>query len=306
MSTGGVITGGSGASVLVAEAKLTLSLRVTGVRPDGYHLLRSEMVTVDLADRLEVSAGSGLTVANEFGAPAAAPSSARGGAPGLATAWPGPGAPDPLGAGADNLVSQALAVAGRTARVHLVKRVPPGAGLGGGSADAAAILRWAGCTEPGVAARLGADVPFCLEGGRALVGGIGEQVTPLPFVDRSFVLVLLPFGVETAAVYRAWDELAARGAVGPAAPAAPGDGDGPGPEVNDLETPAEVVEPRLAVWRQRLSDLTGHQPKLAGSGSTWFFEGTPEGLGLGARGRLTFEGEEALVVPVRTTRGAAG
>ena len=83
--------------------------------------------------------------------------------------------------GDENLVRRALAAAGRQAFVRLHKRIPAGAGLGGGSADAAAVLRWAGVTELRVAARLGADVPFCLVGGRARVRGVGEQVDPLPF-----------------------------------------------------------------------------------------------------------------------------
>ena len=278
---------GSGATVLVAEAKLTLSLRVTGVRADGYHLLDSEMVTVDLADRLEVAEGGGLTLATEFG-------------PVRGTAGGAQSGPDTVGTGPDNLVARALVATGRTARVHLVKRVPPGAGLGGGSADAAAILRWAGATDPGLAARLGADVPFCLTGGRALVRGIGDEVVPLPFVERAFVLVLLPFGVETAAVYRAWDELAAGGDVVPTGTDPEGR---PGPEINDLETAAEAVEPRLATWRHFLHERTGRAPHLAGSGSTWFLEGTPDELCLEAGRPLVQGGEQAVAVPVRTTPG---
>ena len=71
-------------------------------------------------------------------------------------------------------------VVGRTAAVHVDKQIPHGGGLGGGSADAAAILRWAGVDDPNVAVALGADVPFCLVGGRARVTGIGEIVDPLP------------------------------------------------------------------------------------------------------------------------------
>ena len=84
----------------------------------------------------------------------------------------------------------------RRAAVHLTKRIPLGGGLGGGSADAAAVLRWAGCTDPDVAVRLGADVPFCLVGGRARVEGVGEKVTPLPFEARDYLLLLPPFGVD--------------------------------------------------------------------------------------------------------------
>ena len=80
--------------------------------------------------------------------------------------------------------ARALAAVGRRAHVRLDKRIPVGAGLGGGSADAAAVLRWAGCDDLAVAASLGADVPFCLVGGRARVTGIGEVVEPLPVRRR--------------------------------------------------------------------------------------------------------------------------
>ena len=76
--------------------------------------------------------------------------------------------------------------------MHIDKRIPPGGGLGGGSADAAAVLRWAGVDDLAAAAALGADVPFCLVGGRARVRGIGEVVEPLPFVDRTVTLVMPP------------------------------------------------------------------------------------------------------------------
>jgi 4-diphosphocytidyl-2-C-methyl-D-erythritol kinase len=229
-----------GPVTLDAPAKLTLRLRVVGVRPDGYHLLDAEMVTVDLHDTLEIAPGDGLEIRGPAG----------GGVP----------------AGDANLVRRALEATGRRARVTLVKRIRAGAGLGGGSADAAAVLRWAGASDPALAARLGADVPFCLMGGRARVSGIGEQVEPLPFdaVDgRPFTLVVPPFGVSTAAVYRAWDELGG--------PAASG--------LNDLEPAALAVEPRLYEWRDRLAVATGRVPLLAGSGSTWFVEGAFPGDG---------------------------
>jgi 4-diphosphocytidyl-2-C-methyl-D-erythritol kinase len=262
-----------GRAVLRAPAKLTVSLRVTGVRADGYHLLDAEMVTVDLADTLTIGPGHGLrcTVEGAYGA-----------------AEPGERAvPD----GSANLVTRALAAVGREAAVDLVKRIPPGAGLGGGSADAAAVLRWAACTDPEVAAGLGADIPFCLAGGRARVRGIGEQVSPLPHVDRRFTLVLLPFAVDTGAAYRAWDELAAAGDLPPVAH---------GLAPNDLEAPALTVEPRMARWRDALAEVTGRRPRLAGSGSTWFFEGEPAGLGLESSRPLRLDGAEAWPVAVRT------
>ena len=221
-----------------ALAKLTLSLRITGVRPDGYHLLDAEMVTVDLADTLTFAAGDGLEVTG-----------------------PAVGAHVPVDD--DNLVRRALAAVGRTARVHLHKRIPAGAGLGGGSADAAAVLRWARCRDLSVAASLGADVPFCLVGGHARVTGVGEVLEPLAPVEATFTLLTPPLAVSTPAVYRAWDDLG-----GPTA-------DGP----NDLEVAALAVEPALAEWRDRLGEATGEAPVLAGSGSTWFVPGGHPGEG---------------------------
>lgn len=225
----------------LAPAKLTLSLRVTGRRHDGFHLLDAEMVTVDLADELEFVSGDGLELL-----------------PGL-----GAGPLDDT-----NLVRRALRAVGRRALVRLRKRIPTGAGLGGGSADAAAVLRWAQVHDTGVAASLGADVAFCVVGGRARVTGIGEVVEPLAFEDRAFTLLTPPLEVSTPAVYRAWD--------GMRRPSAAGAGAGG----NDLEPAALVVEPRLAAWRDRLAEMTGQRPRLAGSGSTWFVEGAHRGPGL--------------------------
>jgi 4-diphosphocytidyl-2-C-methyl-D-erythritol kinase len=229
---------------LFAPAKLTLSLAVTGVRADGYHQLRSEMVSLSLADELTFTeGGSGLTLVAEAGTRA-----------------------ESLGTDEDNLITRALAAVGRRAAVHVRKRIPLGGGLGGGSTDAAAVLRWARCTDLDVARALGSDVPFSVAGGRALVEGTGETVTPLDFAPRTFLLVLPPFGVDTAKVYAAWDEQA-----GPRERQSPESGG------NALTTAALVVEPRLARWRDALGALAGAEPTLAGSGSTWFVEVAPDG-----------------------------
>lgn len=244
-----------------ALAKLTRSLRIVGVRDDGLHLLDAEMVTLDLADTLTFEPGAGLDVV-------------------------GPAAGSGVPRDESNLVPRAMAAVGRTARVRLEKHIPAGAGLGGGSADAAAVLRWAGRRDPAVACSLGADVPFCLVGGRARVSGVGELVEPLPFEDRSFVLLVPPFGVSTGAVYSAWDEL-----------------DGPASEgPNDLADPALAVEPRLAGWRDALGELTGRVPVLAGSGSTWFVEGSADEVGVAPGTAVEVAGEVARVVEVRTDR----
>ncbi|MBV8297207.1 MAG: 4-(cytidine 5'-diphospho)-2-C-methyl-D-erythritol kinase [Acidimicrobiia bacterium] len=212
-----------------ALAKLTLSLRVIGRRDDGYHLLDAEMVTLDLADTLLFGPGEGVEVVPLVPSPRFEPT----------------------------LITRALQAIGRQAFVRLEKRIPVGAGLGGGSADAAAVLRWAGCADVSVASSLGADVPFCVMGGRARVRGTGEIVEPLPFEPRVFTLLTPPFGVATAGVYAKWDELG-----GPT-----------GDTGNDLEPAALALEPRLAIWRDQLGDATGRAPRLAGSGSTWFVEG---------------------------------
>jgi 4-diphosphocytidyl-2-C-methyl-D-erythritol kinase len=243
-----------------APAKLTVSLRVTGVRPDGHHELDAEMVTLSLADELVFGDGHpGLTVEPDVGTRAAA-----------------------LPPEADNLITRALAACGRSASVRLIKRIPLGAGLGGGSADAAAVLRWAGMAEPELAAGLGADVPFCVTGGRARVQGIGERVSPLAFEPRDYLLLLPPFGVDTAGVYQAWDADPAH--------------EGP----NELAAAALVVEPRLARWRDEFGDLTGCEPRLAGSGSSWFVEGGPPEAGTEAVPALRIGGESGRLVRVRT------
>lgn len=248
----GGVGNGSAAVVVRAPAKLTVSLRVVGRRPDGYHLLDSEMVSLDLVDELTFTDGDGLEIVDGTAGPTAAASAAT------SAGWI-----ERLPTDERNLVRRALQAVGRSAHVRLVKRIPPGAGLGGGSSDAAAVLRWAGVDDLELAASLGADVPFCLRGGRARVRGIGEIVEPQPHALRTFTLLIPPFGCSTPAVYRAFDELGARV------------GDGP----NDLEPAALAVEPRLARWRDQLAEATGVKPCLAGSGSTWFVEGAFPGDG---------------------------
>lgn len=220
-----------------APAKVTLSLRVTGVRADGMHQVDAEMVTVDLVDDLEIVDGQhGVTVA---------------------------GGAEDIPAGKDNLVQRALDLAGRSAAVAITKRIPSQAGLGGGSADAAAVLRWAGFTDVEAAASIGADVAFCLVGGRARVTGIGEVVEPLAYKLQTLTLLTPPLGCPTPAVYRVWDEMG-----GPV-----------GDHGNDLEPAALKLVPELADWRDRLAEASGRQPRLAGSGSTWFVEGAYPGEG---------------------------
>lgn len=223
---------------LVAPAKLTLGLRVLGRRPDGLHLIEAEMVSLDLSDIIELDVGRG-------------------------TRYVGPFAPRE-GMGDQDLVQRALDAAHRGAVAVITKRIPAGAGLGGGSSDAAAVLRWAGVEDLGVAARIGADVAFCLVGGRARVTGIGERVEPLAHEARTFTLLTPQIHCSTPDVYRRWDELGG-----------PTDAGG-----NDLLPAALSVAPGLADARNELREASGLEPRLAGSGSTWFVEGSFAGPGL--------------------------
>ncbi len=229
------MSNGIGDKEQLACAKLTLHLHVGAVRPDGFHMIDAEMVSLELADVLEFGKGDGVEIVND-------------------------GYADVIPSGPENLITKALRSVGASAHVRLTKNIPVGGGLGGGSSDAAAALRWAGVLDPEAAAHIGADVPFCLRGGRARVGGIGEIIEALPYKEQTFTLLVPPFGVNTSQVYRTFDLLLDKGIK-------------PGAEANHLEAAAIVAEPRLTDWRDLMREATGVMPTLAGSGATWFVEG---------------------------------
>ncbi len=178
-----------------AHAKINLSLDIVGVLPDGYHRLESVMQRLALHDVLDFAPLDGEIV--------------------LETDSP------EVPAGEDNLVVKAARLLARTtgcslgARICLEKRIPVSAGLGGGSADAAATLTglnrlWQLGLETGqlldLAAGLGADVPFCLAGRTAFAQGKGEMLTELAGLPVAGVLLVKPpFGVSTAQAYAGYD-----------------------------------------------------------------------------------------------------
>ncbi|ARP50018.1 MULTISPECIES: 4-(cytidine 5'-diphospho)-2-C-methyl-D-erythritol kinase [Caproicibacterium] len=190
-----------------AFAKLNLSLDITGRRVDGYHLLSMVNVSISLHDTLSFSrGGEGLQVLCK-------PDSALSAVPGA------PNVPE----GKDNLVFRAAEVFFQLSGIQdqdvciaVQKRIPSQAGLGGGSADAAAALRGLcrlyGCAIPAprlcrAAESIGADVPFCVQGGTARVEGIGEQLTELPALPPCWFVVCKPAaGISTAMAYRRADE----------------------------------------------------------------------------------------------------
>ena len=232
---------------IIAPAKLTLSLEIIGVRTDGYHLIKAEMVSLDLIDTLQISEGDEIEVQTDY----------------PYQPWEFPEETS-VPEDDNNLVAKALTLTGRKVAVRINKRIPPGTGLGGGSSNAAAVLRWDKYEDLKCAAQIGADVPFCINGGRALVSGIGENIKKMSYKKQDFTLLIPPFSCSTKAVYEHWDHL----------------GGPKGDHGNDLEPAATSLYPELNKWRDLLGDATGKQPRLAGSGSTWFVEGAfpKEGL----------------------------
>jgi 4-diphosphocytidyl-2-C-methyl-D-erythritol kinase len=174
-----------------ALAKVNLDLRVLGKRPDGYHELRTIFQTISLADTLDITFSPGRGTSIEIADPLAIPGNLAGKA-------------------AESLLDEGR-IRGRIS-IRLAKRIPMGAGLGGGSSDAAAVLLalpvLAGRALPlprlcQLGAALGSDVPFFLLGGTAVGIGRGSELFPLPDgPPRAGLLVAPPVHVSTADAYR--------------------------------------------------------------------------------------------------------
>jgi 4-diphosphocytidyl-2-C-methyl-D-erythritol kinase len=240
-----------------AFAKLNLSLRVRPRDQTGLHPLQSLMQSIDWTDRLTLDDADDDAFAVQ----------------GL----PVPEDESNLAWRALEAVRAAAARAGPAA-LRLEKCIPVSAGLGGGSADAAAALALAAARyhlgrEPrdALAPGLGADVPFCLVGGTCLVEGHGEHLAPLPPLG-GFVLAVVvpPFEVPTTAAYRRWDDLG-----GPEGPAPSVRGlpvalrEAP-PPVNDLLPAALSLVPDLGDWLADLRREWGQPALMSGSGPAVF------------------------------------
>lgn len=247
---------------VLAPAKVNLFLHVTGRRPDGYHLLDSLVVFAGTGDRLaaEPAADWGLDVSGPFAAAA--------------------------GAGEQNLVLRAARAAAPhlglgPLRFRLEKRLPVAAGLGGGSADAAAALRLmealAGRPLPvplrdRLALGLGADLPVCLAGRPARMSGIGERLEPAgPLPPLWLVLANPGLPLATRAVF------GALAGFGPPAGALPDPAGAAGLRAwlaglrNDLEAPARALLPGIGAVLAALAACPGLGPvRMSGSGPTCF------------------------------------
>lgn len=238
-----------------AYAKLNLTLGVLFKRTDGYHALDSLMVTVDLCDLVTVERAKDVDVVTE-------------------------GARLPL----ENTMYKAATLykqlTGRGALIRCKKRLPSEAGMGGGSADAAAVLRalqklhrMATDDELArIALQVGADVPFCLRGGLCRCEGVGEILTPVPCPEMHFCVVKPERGVSTGALFRALPmprprvqtlramELITKSRLREAAPLLE----------NALEAPAQDLVPEIGEAREALLQNGALAARMTGSGSAVF------------------------------------
>lgn len=247
-----------------AHAKVNLDLRVLGVRPDGYHELRTVFQSISLHDTLTCADRPGpfTITCRDARVPTDAGNLVWKAAAALWTALGRPGS-----------VSDTA--------IHIDKRIPVEAGLGGGSADAAAALYalarlWGGAPLTllrEVAAGVGADVPFFLSGGTALGLGRGEEIYPLvDLPPHSVVIVRPPFGVSTAEAYAWYDEDRAAGLrenrelqLLPV----------PWPSraaqmINDLEPPVMRRHQEIGALSHQLRELGATAAAMSGSGSAVF------------------------------------
>lgn len=251
----------------LARAKINFTLEIEGVRDDGLHLLDSLVCSISLADRVVLTTSQASTSTLDTGGADAGP--------------------DTL-----NLALKAAALfkerfGGPNFDIVLDKQIPIGAGLGGGSADAAAVLVLANLLSDtgadlselqAIGAQLGADVPFCVTGGLARMRGIGDEVAGLEIPDAllraSIVLATPGFPMPTAEVYAAWDRAPAMGAPDTLPEPLRGIAE---TFANDLEPAAEALVPDMRRLRHKFAQLLGGPARMTGSGSAFFgFAHSPE------------------------------
>ena len=251
-------------ALVLAPAKVNLYLRVLGCRDDGYHFLDSLVAPIRLFDRLRVCIRPAQSTHIDLQIKPAVDLS------------PGP----------ENLAFRAAALylrrTGRCARVAITlhKRIPVGAGLGGGSSDAAAVLRALNalsscpvdsCNLADWALGLGADVPFFLLGGSGRMRGVGERLSPTPSplpTGQPLVVAFLGAGLATAEVYRRYDDsLTTPRGTSTTYALTPGQGPLQDWLINDLEAAAVQIIPTLMNLKRQLRALGARGVVMTGSGS---------------------------------------
>ncbi len=254
---------------ILAPAKINIFLRITGRRPDGYHLLDSLMAPIRLCDEIKLETRN-------------AERGTRNDKNTITVTCDDPALPTDE----TNLAYKAAALLCKEAKVQaqitidLCKRIPAGAGLGGGSSDAAAVLRGLntllslGFDEPRLctlATRLGADVPFFISCCPAHVQGIGEILMPARSLPpKWFAVVVPPFGVSTPWAYRRFDELPSQTDAGSNLKLT--DGQWPAAKllVNDLERAVIPTYPLIGELKGQLLQLGAEGALMSGSGSAVF------------------------------------
>lgn len=250
---------------LKAYAKINLDLYITGTRPDGYHLLLTHMQTIDLFDRVSVKRSEDEKISV------------------LMPDCDVPGGPENNAFKAAVLIKETLgAKSGYDIRIN--KNIPIAAGLGGSSADAAAVLRAVNTLEGSplkleqlfkLGAKIGADVPFMIAGGCARCEGIGEVITPQSALGGAYILIALPSEkVNTAWAFKAYDALNKKSQ-------AAGSGMTPALErrdlkavcgcfYNDLEEPVAGKYPVISQLKEALLSFGALGSCMSGSGSAVF------------------------------------
>lgn len=266
---------------MLAPAKVNLFLRIVGVRDDGYHLLDSLMVPVSLCDEIHMTVQN---IRHQNMNNNAAQQEQTGQTWQISVTCDEPSIPSDetnLAYRAAALVCQEAGVSAQIA-INIEKRIPSGAGLGGGSSDAAAVLNglnaalglhWTPERLCALGLRLGADVPFFIGCQAARVGGIGEELTPIALsLDRWLVLVVPPFGVSTPWAYRRFDELQTQGPAPMSVAAFYSGNSWPRPEqyINDLERAVMPTHPAIQAIKAALLTCRAEAALMSGSGSSVF------------------------------------
>lgn len=249
---------------LSSPAKVNLLLRVVGERPDGYHELESVMTTLELADTVELERLEDGGISLEVDAPGI------------------PGGPENLAWRAAETFFGGTGAEGGV-RISLAKRIPPGGGLGGGSSNAATVLKGmnrlfgAGLDLPALealAGRVGSDAAFFIRGGTNLCKGRGERVEPLEDPGPLFFLLLFPpFFCPTNRVYRFFrpGDSTTADAFRRALERMAEGGSDPGSWIlNDLEKAARRAVPELDRFMNEVEDRGLEGFRVSGSGSTLF------------------------------------
>lgn len=266
--------------VRLAPAKVNLYLHVIGRRADGYHLLDSLIVFAGVGDDVAVSPAPDLTLAVDgpFGSLI-------------------PAGPENLVLRAARALAQRMGVTAG-ARIRLTKRLPVAAGIGGGSADAAAALKalcalWRIDPDPAamadLALALGADVPVCLADRPAFVGGIGEDIVPPPALPPAWMVLVNPgIAVSTPQIFKArTGAFSAPGRFSAVPKDAPALFAALGRCRNDLTAPALTLAPAIADVLAALAAQPGCAlSRMSGSGATCFGLFAEAGLAAAAAATL--------------------